>query len=352
MRMRDGFPAYTRPPVDQFGPGYGAVPVGTSPTTAVTFFERSRPTPISYQMNLNIQHQIGQSTIVEVGYMNNLSHHLPAPDLSINQVPPSQLGPGNAQVKRPYPQFTNVSVLNPPLGNSAYHAGTVKVERRFSKGLTLLAHYTYSKFLDDVESFTEIGDVGSYMDFYNRALDRGPSGSDIRHRAVLSGVYDLPLLRDHGLLTSLFGGWKTGIIASFQSGSPFTVYSSGNQTNAFTPGTLRADLIGTPALDSDQRSLARWFNTAAFAAPGPFKFGTAGRGILFGPGAQNIDASFIKSFAIRGEHTRFEIRADFFNLLNQAKFGLPGHTVGVANFGIVNSASAGRSTQLAVRLEF
>lgn len=352
MRLRDGFPAYTRPTVDQFGPGYGAVPVGVSPTTAVTFFERSRPTPISYQMNLNIQHQLGQNTIMEVGYTNNLSHHLPAPDLSINQVPPSQLGPGNAQVKRPFPQFTNVSVLNPPLGNSAYHAGMVKVERRFSKGLTLLAHYTYSKFLDDVESFTEIGDVGSYMDFYNRRLDRGPSGSDIRHRAVISGVYDLPLLRNHGLVTSLFGGWKTGIIASFQSGSPFTVFSSGNQTNAFTPGTLRADLIGNPVLDSSQRSLARWFNTAAFAAPGPFKFGTAGRGILFGPGMQNIDSSFIKSFAIRRERLRAELRADLFNLLNHARFGLPGHTVGVANFGIINSAGAGRSAQLAVRLEF
>jgi hypothetical protein len=130
------------------------------------------------------------------------------------------------------------------------------------------------------------------------------------------------------------------------------VYSSGNQTNAFTPGTLRADLIGKPELDSGQRSLARWFNTAAFSAPGPFKFGTAGRGILFGPGMQNIDSSFTKSFAIRGEHTRVELRADFFNLFNHAKFGLPGHTTGVANFGVVNSASAGRSAQLAVRLEF
>jgi hypothetical protein len=217
--------------------------------------------------------------------------------------------------------------------------------------MTLLGHYTYSKFLDDVASFTELGDPGSYMDYYNRGLDRGRSGSHITHRAVLSGVYELPILRNRGVLTALFGGWKSGVIASMQSGSVFTVYSSVNNTNAFTPGALRADLVGNPVLAEGERTLGRWFNTSAFAIPAPFRFGTAGRSILEGPGLVNFDASFIKIFPIK-ESLRAEVRAEFFNLFNKANFGLPAHSVGVPAFGTINSAQAGRSTQLALRLEF
>jgi len=351
MRLREGFPALTRPTLDQLGAGFGAVPLGRAPTTAVTFFERSHPTPIALQYNLNLQHEIMRQTLVELGYIGNLSHHLSAPDLSINQVPPPLLAPGNAQQRRPFPQFSNVTVLNPPLGNSAYHGGFVKLERRFSGGLTILAHYTFAKFLDDMASFTELGDPGSYMDFYNRALDRGRSGSHLTHRAVFSGVYELPLFRNRGLLTLLLGGWKSGMIATMQSGAVFTVYSSVNNTNAFPPGTLRADLIGDPALPVSERSRFRWFNTSAFSIPAAFRFGTAGRSLLEGPGLVNFDVSFQKSFPVK-EKLRAELRAEFFNFFNRVNFNLPARSVGVPAFGIINSAQPGRSSQLAVRLEF
>jgi hypothetical protein len=156
MRLRDGFPTLTRPTVDQLGAGFGAVAPGRAPNTAVTFFERSRPTPVSYQYNLSLQQELAKAFLVELGYIGNLSHHLTAPDLSINQVPFEKLGPGDAQSKRPFPQFSNVSVINPPLGNSAYHAGFMKIERRFHSGLTLLSHYTFSRFLDDARSLSEL----------------------------------------------------------------------------------------------------------------------------------------------------------------------------------------------------
>lgn len=349
--LRDGFPALTRPTVEQVGNGFGAVPAGRAPNTAVTFFERSRPTPVSYQYNLSLQRELLSSLLLELGYIGNLSHHLTAPDLSINQVPPNLLGPGDAQSRRPFPQFSNVSVLNPPLGNSAYHAGFVKVERRFHSGLSLLSHYTFSKFLDDVESFTELGDAASYMDFYNRGLDRGLSGSNVRHRAVLSAVYALPSWKQHRLLSRLIGGWKTGTIASFQSGPAFSVYNSVNQTNAFPSGTVRPDLTGDPFLSGSSRSIARWFNLDAFRAPAPYRFGTAGRSILTGPGLWNVDTSFIKSVAIR-EPWRVEVRAEFFNLLNHTNFNLPGHSLGAPGFGVINTAKPARGGQFALRIEF
>jgi hypothetical protein len=150
-------------------------------------------------------------------------------------------------------------------------------------------------------------------------------------------------------VSRLFGGWKAGAIVTMQSGAAFTVYSSVDQTNAFPAGTQRADLIGDPHASGG--STARWFNIDAFRIPAALLFGTAGRGILNGPRMSNIDASWIKSFAIR-ERWRAEVRAEFFNFLNHANFGLPAHSAGNPAFGTINSAAAGRSTQLAARIEF
>ncbi len=351
MTMRSGFPAISRVPVEQLGAGFGAVPPGSATNTAVTFFERNRAVPVSYQYNLDVQHELVPNLLIEVSYIGNQSRKLTAPDLSINQVPPDLMGPGNAQSRRPFPQFTNVTIINPALGGSSYHGGFVKVERRYQAGLSLLAHYTFSRFLDDVESFTEIGDSGSYMNFYNRKLDKGPSGSDIRHRAVLSGVYDLPFLKDRGWLTRAFGGWRVGMIGSLQSGPTFTVFSLANATNSFNPGANRADIVGQPRLAAGERTLGRWFNTAAFAAPAAFRFGTSGRGIMNGPGLINIDSSFAKRIPIH-EKWRAELRAEFFNLLNQSNFNLPGRSIGAPTFGVINSARPARSGQLAFRIDF
>lgn len=225
------------------------------------------------------------------------------------------------------------------------------MERQYRGGLSLLAHYTFSRFLDDVESFSEIGDAGSYMNFYNRRLDKGPSGSDIRHRSVISGVYDLPFFQKRGWLTRVLGGWRAGLIGSIQSGVTFTVFNLANETNSFNPGANRADIIGQPRFPEGERSLLRWFNTGAFDSPAPFRFGNSGRGIMNGPGLVNIDSSFAKRIPLR-EKWRAELRAELFNLLNQTNFNLPGRAVGAPTFGVMNSARAARSGQLAVRVDF
>jgi hypothetical protein len=233
--------------------------------------------------------------------------------------------------------------------SSSYHAGFFKCERRFSKGLTLLAHYTYSSFIDDVESFTELGSTGNYMDFYNRRLDRGRSGSDIPHRAVISGVYELPFFRERGWMNTMFGGWRIGALSTFESGAPFTVFSSVNNTNAFPTGGLRADIVGDPR--AGERSIARWFNTDAFRAPAPFRFGNAGRSILRGPGVVNFDLNLMKNFRIT-ERWVFELRGEAYNAFNNTNFGLPAASVGAPAFGTIRSARAARAIQLAARIKF
>ncbi len=187
---------------------FGAVRVGAAPVQAVTFFETNRHTGYSQQFNLQIQQEMPGRILAEIGYLGNLSRKLASDNLSINQIPPWILGPGfTGRQYRPYPQFTNVSLLAPSLGVSSYHAGIVKAQKRFSRGFNLLTTYTWSKFLDNCSGGgATLGDEGStYSDFYNRRADWGPSENDIRHRWTFSSVYQLPFgkrrayLRNHPL---------------------------------------------------------------------------------------------------------------------------------------------------------
>jgi hypothetical protein len=241
--------------------------------------------------------------------------------------------------------------VNPAIGSSSYNAGFVKVERRFSKGLSLLAHYTYSTFIDDVESFTEIGSTGSYMDFYNRRLDRGRSGSDINQRFIASSVYELPFFRNSEWTGKILGGWRTGVLVTFEAGAPYTIFSAQNNTNAFPAGSVRADIVADPNLPESERSLARWFNTDAFRIPGNLRFGSAGRSILRGPAVVNFDLNAMKVFSIT-ERWKLELRAEFYNAFNNTNFGLPAASAGAPAFGTIRSARGARAIQLAGRITF
>ena len=349
FHLRDGLPPYTRPPLE---PGFGAVAPGTRPNTSVAFFNPEQVAPISYQYNLNVQRELPHAVLAEIGYMGNVSHHLTANDLTLNQVHPELMGPGNAQSRRPFPQFSNVVWINPSIGNSTYHAGFVRAERRFSSGFSFLAHYTFSKFLDDVEAFNEYGPTGaSYMDAYNRRLDKGRSGSDVPHRLLVTFQYATPEFRARPLLRRTIAGWRIGVLETIQSGAPFTVIMATNTTNAFPAGPVRPNLIGDPFLQPDERTTDGWFDTTAFAAPAPFTFGNSPRSVLRSAPQKTTDITVEKSYRLT-EHTRFDLRGEFYNLLNHANFKAPGYTFGAADFGVVSTAYPGRTVQLAARLAF
>jgi len=332
LQLRDGFPAAARQPL---GPGFGAVPLGQKPNSAVTYFNPAQVAPISYQFNLGVQREVARDLVTEIGYIGNISHHLTANDLSLNQVPPQLITSGNSQSVRPFPQFSNVTWINPSIGNSTYHAVFVRAEKRMSRGVSFLAHYTFSKFLDDVEAANEFGSTGSYMDAYNRRLDKGRSGSDVPHRLVLEGRWE-------------FHGWKLGVLETAESGPVFTVITNADTTNAFAAGPLRPNLVRDASV---QRSVARWFDTAAFAAPAPLTFGNSPRSGLRAARVVTTDATVERSLHV-GDRHRADLRVEFYNLLNHAIFNVPGFTLGAPDFGVVSSARSARNAQLAVRLSY
>src|SRR5207253_3311282 len=116
-------------------------------------------------------------------------------------------------------------------------------------------------------------------------------------------------------------------------------------------GSLRPSLLRDAPLPSDQRSVSRWFDTTAFAAPAPFSFGNSPHSGLRGAPVVTTDATLEKSFAFT-ERWRFDLRGELYNLLNHAIFNIPGQTFGAADFGVVSSAHPGRAAQLAAGLSF
>jgi hypothetical protein len=337
--------------------GFGAVPVGQATTTAVTFFDPDRKTGYSRQFNLGIQQELAGRLVVEAAYIGNVSRHLPGPNLPINQIPPDRLRAGVTQRDRPFPQFSNVSLVLPATGRSDYHAAMLRSEKRFARGFSLLATYTYATFLNDTdEGGTDVGDVGVYSNQYDRAADYGPSGNDVRHRLTLSSVYEPPIGRGRRYLSNhwlgqIVGGWSIGVLGTLQSGAPFTVTTQTNTTNAFSAGAQRANLTGEPALPGNERTLTRWFNTDAFAQPASFTFGNSGRGILRGDGIVNFDVSLAKNVSLASARV-LQLRVELFNAFNHPNFGLPGHTLGAPDFGVVSEASGGRTVQLGLRFVF
>ncbi len=337
--------------------GFGAVEVGRPATTAVTFFERDRKSGYARQFNLGIQQELPARMVLEVAYVGNQSRNLAGPNLSINQIAPDRLGPGVTQRDRPFPQFSNVSIVLPTIGRSDYHAGTARIERRFAQGFNLLTTYTYARFLNDTdEGGAGLGNVGVYSNLYDRAADYGPSSNDIRHRLTISGVYELPVgpqrrYLSSGWLGRVVGGWSVGLLGTLQSGAPFTVTTQTNTTNAFPAGAQRADVAGDPQLPAGDRTLNRWFNTDAFSQPAQYTFGNGGRGILRGDGIVNFDVSLAKSVNLTARQA-LQLRVELFNAFNHPNFAIPGTVLGAPTFGVVSDASDGRTVQLGGRYVF
>jgi hypothetical protein len=230
------------------------------------------------------------------------------------------------------------------------------LERRYRAGLFWSVSYTFSKFLD----YNEDNFSSQFpMDPYNLRLERGLSQSHYPHRFVTAAVYDLPFgkgrrwLSSGGAAAYIAGGWQLSTIVALQSGTQVWVQQSNNTARTFSR-SFRPNLIGDPVLPEGERTIDRWFNTGAFAAPPALMYGNSNKfpGIE-GPGLANVDISIVRFFPIPiREEMRLELRGDFFNALNHTNFNEPGGSLGTPNFGRVTSARLPRTIQLGLKFWF
>ena len=267
-----------------------------------------------------------------------------------------------AQLMKPYPQYTTVSLYRNNVGTTIYRGVFTKLEQRLSRGLSYLVSYTRSSLRDDASAVFDAsiltGPVANFSaaDSFNRKLERDYSTGDIPHVFVASVLWDLPFgasrrHRTGGIIGAIVSDWTVTGVITLQSGMPLAVTQTTNN-NAFAGfGTQRPNLVGDPTLPREQRTVARWFNTSAFAAAPAFTIGTSSRNPVRGAGYRNVDVAVIRRVAV--SRTRaIEVRGEIFNATNTPAFGAPNTTVGSAAFGTITTAGDPRVVQLAVKFVF
>jgi hypothetical protein len=353
LYLKDGVPDVHAPTAADRTSSFG---IGTG----VDFYQYQRAMPYSLQSNFGIQHEF-HSVLLSGQYIMNLGRHLTAGNLSINEIPPALWGKSsNLQSLRPFPQFTAVNMDSPNLGASSYHALLLRFEKHYRSGLQLLFNYTFSKMLDNVNALNDFGGEPGYEDYYNRRLDKAISPLDLTHNVSTSVVYDLPWgtgrrWLSSGWLGRWIGGWEVSGLTTIHSGPAFGVTTQTNNCNCFSAGAQRANIIGDPSLSSDQQSVARWFNTGAFAQPAVNTLGNAGRTVGRSPGAFILDGALMKNFQPM-DRIRVQFRSEFFNSVNHPNFNVPNTTFGAPAFGtitsIINTPAPGRVIQLGLKAYF
>lgn len=373
--------------------------VGMGAGTIVPGLNRN---PEYYTWNFSVQRQIG-SGVVEVNYTGSRGAHLFYPFTSLSPLALQDWYMGgatapnytrdqlNAQVANPfYGIITNPLAVNmnratiqrfrllrpmtqydgassgtaePPTANSYYHGLQMKYEKRFSKGVTFLGHYTWSKMMDDSSvgsgNYSWLGGSTSLQNPLNRSMEKSLSAHDIAHRVVLSGAYQLPFGRGKWLggnsgwfRNALIGGWEVSGMSIIQSGNPLQISQNGG---VLQNGTQRPNLIGNPAGQGAivDRLNAGYFNTAAFSQPAADVFGNAPRYLNYrGPGIHTLDAALLKSIQVK-ERQRFEFRLEAQNATNTPIFGDPASAFGASNFGTITGVKIGsRNVQLGFKYYF
>jgi len=236
--------------------------------------------------------------------------------------------------------------------NNNYNALQVNLQRRFSNGLSFGAAYTWSR------SLSVQDDQGGFVIVANIRRNYGPTAFDRRHMFVLNHIYELPFGRGKKFLRGgagswIAGGWQLNGILRAVTGSPFNITADAGSCNCPGNGQF-ADVVGRYHILGGFGPGQPFFDTSAFAAPGPNRFGNAGRNTAWGPKLRSYDFSVFRHFNLR-EGWQLEFRSEFYNLTNTPQFANPVGNVNAGNFGqitgTINSAGE-REVQLALRLRF
>lgn len=368
FRLQDGIP-----------PGFvdlTRVNLSTVARKAQDPFQRS---PYVQQFNLGIQHELVRDLVFDLAYVGNKGSKLPAFS-NLNQSTVLFNATTGAPSAGPRPLVglgLNGDIqIEQDIANSNFNSLQARLEKRFSKGLSMLASYTWGKALTNAPDHLSTSGVGNGVDVgifkepqnpNNRRAEYGPAEFDITHRFVLSAVWQLPYGRgrSYGANVSkgvdfILGGWEFSPILTAQTGLALTV----DQPELLSLGgerRSRPNRIGDGSQPDSVRTVDNYLNAAAFLTLQtdptklgfvPFQaFGNSGIGILRGPNLVNLDFNLNKTFSITERHS-LQFRGEFFNALNHSNFSVPGILLG-AGFGqITQTSTEARIIQFALKYRF
>ncbi len=358
-----------------------------------SFFDSYR-NPYTMQWNFNIQRVLPGNITLEVGYLGNKSLFLVNgdPGVPYSQLPTSYASLGNQllqqvnnpfygvitdptsplsaktvsynQLLSPYPQYTSVAAFRKPDAASFYNAFTLRLDKKFSNGLTFLLSFTGAKLMDNsAAAVTYLGpNSGTYADQYNRGLEWAVSPQDISHSVVGNFLYELPFGKGKAFANNaprfanlMVSGWEVNGIITFQSGTPIVLGSANVNTGLKTVYPEPPDNNGTSAAISNP-NIYRWFNTSVFSNPPAFTIGNTSRTLpdVRNPGVASADLSLFKNNYFGAENRyNVQFRLEAFNALNHPQFSAPDTNINDTTFGVISSTAVSpRQVQLAVKFLF
>jgi len=341
--FQKGFPAPILVPIPDSG-------IITNPDKNVNYFTVNKDfkNPHVISWNIAVQRQLPGHFALDLAYVGN---HGVNTVLNYNLNAATVIGKGTAGQPQfaPFGRTASTNLLFAGY-SSMYNALQVKLDRRFTSGLSVTTAYTWGKGM----AFQQ-GDDGGAMFYINFRRNYARNDFDRTHTFVQSYIYNLPFGKgqkflNSGLASSIIGGWRVNGILTLMSGTPLNFSASGNGINA--PGNSQTpDQIAPITLPKGINVGNEWFSRSSFAVPATGLFGTVGRNAISGPGFYNLDFSLFKIFAFT-ERMNLEVRAETFSLTNTPQFSNPNTSLGNASFGFITGAGGGRQMQLGMKLSF
>ncbi len=325
----------------------------TAPSQSITntyALDRAYRVGYAQTWNLSLQHNLARQVVVEVGYLGTKGTRL---DL---QRMPNRAAPGSPLTAEQRRQIGNAVgfVWDTSDANSIYHAGQVRLSRRFSRGMSYNVQYTYGKSLDNASSLNGGGGSVAQDDKDLRA-ERGRSSFDQRHTLNMFYMFASPVRDSGGLLAGSVWGkrlakdWNLSGGLTASSGTPLTARVLGAQADASGTGATgsgRADATGLPLYEG-----GRFFNLAAFAIPPSGRFGNSSRNLIDGPARMSLNLAIGRSFQI-ADRRSMEFRAESQNFTNRVSYTNVGTVVNAINYGLATDAARMRTVSLTVRFRF
>ncbi|MDE3178892.1 MAG: TonB-dependent receptor [Acidobacteriota bacterium] len=311
-------------------------------------------TPYTQEYNATIQYQLTPNQTFQVGYVGNNSKHLET-SVGLNSTSKILTTSINPQLYVPFPDFGRGSTYVTTQGNDIYSALQVNFERRFSRGFTLLANYTWSKCRTDARDLLigsgQGGFRAPYLPNFGVQGDYGLCGFNVPNIFHLSGSYQLPLgagkhflATSSGVANQIVGGWTLNWILTEEDGFPETLGCPIATTANFGCNAL---LVPGQNMYAGPHDVNQWLNPNAFANPpvataiGQTDYAPLGGSPTqyLSPGFHRLDLSLFKEFRTT-ETTRLEFRTEFFNITNTPQFSAP------AFRDFTNKSTFGRITSL------
>ncbi len=353
----------------------------TLPQTRITAISQNLKTAYARFWNVSLQRELARNLIVSVDYSGSEGNDLYAMS-NINRIGSGNVYLGDACTTgnctaRLNKQYADINLLTND-GYSTYHGVTVGIDSRnfLTRGLMFNARYTWATAKDNISSALSEGANNfnfGFLDPFNPDLDKGYADYDIRHRVVISGVWDIPYTPNFqpstitGLMYKhLFSGVSLSGIFSAQTGTPFSVYDcTKSASNTCIRAIGSADTTGSDSPAALAAANRFSYITLTGLTPGsyvnpitgtsifgPFPSGMTERNSFRGPGNWNLDMALYKTFRVK-EWATIQLRGEVYNVFNHPNLFVVGSETDISRFAYAPARRDGRrNVQFALRIIF